>query len=312
MGICISWILNLQLFFQPCLAQMSDTIEPALPQLNGLLNVRDFCIADNGNELFFTIQDVQQKISRIAFMKHGKAGWSEPQLMPFSSSFNDLEAFLAPDQKRLYFASNRPADGLMGLAKDYDIWYVHRTDDRSAWSDPIRLDTVVNSTYDEFFPCITHSGNLYITVDKPAGMGRDDIYHCRWNGTGYEPPIPLDTSINSAGFEFNAYVSRDEQYILFTRYQHPGGAGSGDLCFSTKRKDGRWNATKWLEHGINTPFMEYCPFIDELHGMLYFTSRRSKLSNESFAGWHALIDKISQGPNGCSKVYKMRFDFKRE
>src|SRR5690606_23425103 len=103
------------------------------------------------------------------------------------------------------------------------------------------------------------------------------IYCCKWDGTSYSKPILLDTHINSDGYEFNAFISRDEQMLIYTKYNTGDGFGSGDLFVSKKDENGEWMPGKNLGNQINTQFMEYCPFYDSQTNTLYFTSRRSNL-----------------------------------
>src|SRR5690606_9645367 len=97
-------------FLTQAFCQDSPTVELVSETLNQFGNVRDFSISQNEDEMYFTIQSPMQEISQIAYMKKVKDKWSEPQLMPFSDQYSDLEPFLSPDQTRLYFASNRPSD----------------------------------------------------------------------------------------------------------------------------------------------------------------------------------------------------------
>ncbi len=288
-------------------AQDSKLPMVAIPDLNGLLNVRDFCISDDQLEVYFTLQSQQQDISRIACIQKAKRGLENPQLLTFSSRYNDLEPFLSPDQHRLYFASNRPLSGLIGPAKDFDIWYVQRQSLQEGWGIPQRLDSTVNSVDDEFYPCVTSSGNLYFTRDSKNGLGHDDLYICKWSNGHYKTAELLDTIINSSGYEFNAFVSRDESTLIYTRYNVPGGLGSGDLYISHRDQCGNWTSPKNLGAPINSAAMDYCPYYDETNGTLYFTSRKNQLIQKEWSHWKEMIDYISKDANGCSKVYSLKY-----
>lgn len=291
-------------------SQAVGKVEPVSEKLDRFLNVRDFCISDNHNECYFSVQSPFQEISRIAVMKKNGAQWSEPQLMGFSGACSDLEPFLSPDQKRLYFVSNRPLKAMSDSTKDYDIWYVERADPASAWSDPVNMGKPVNSERDEFYPSLSSGKNLYFTSETPAGLGKDDIYLCRWNGTAYEEPVPLPGSVNSSGMEFNAFVSRDDHFLFFTKYNSSDGFGSGDLYLSRKDRSGNWSKAGNLGKEINTKFMEYCPFYDEREEMLYFTSRRNTLQSHQFKNLEEFEQVIRGSGNGLSKLYKVRFSLR--
>ncbi|KXH79720.1 TolB-like translocation protein [Chryseobacterium kwangjuense] len=288
-------------------AQNSTAITLFNKKLNSFLNVRDFTLSEDGNEAFFTIQSPNQEISQIACIKKDKNNWSEPELLPFNTAYSYMEPFLADHGKRLYFASDRPLDQTKTEKKDFDIWYVERKNKNSAWSEPVNMGKPVNSDMNEFFPSLSDNKNLYFTMDSPAGMGKDDIYFCQWENGKYSDPKILDENINSNGYEFNAFVSKKEDFILFTKYNEKGAQGSGDLYISRKGSDGKWQKAENLGVPINTKFMEYCPFYDEKEKVLYFTSKRNSLSPKKFKNLSDFQQYINEGENGLSKIYKIPF-----
>ncbi|HQS51528.1 MAG TPA: hypothetical protein PLN99_06490, partial [Daejeonella sp.] len=222
-------------------SQIIGKIEIASEKLNQFQNVRDFCISQNNDEIYFTLQSPFQEISQILHIKKLNGKWSDPTLMPFSDKFSDLEPFLSPDQTKLYFASNRPMNDSSITAKDYDIWYVKRENKNSPWSAPINMGKPVNSKNDEFFPSVAANNNLYFTSDAPGGIGKDDIYLCEYRNGAYQGPKLLGSEINSPGYEFNAFISKNEDFLIYTKYNSEGGLGSGDLYISKKDKANRWS-----------------------------------------------------------------------
>lgn len=47
----------------------------------------------------------------------------------------------------------------------------------SDWSDPVWLGPIVNSSFDDFHPAISHNGlSLYITSTRRGGFGSNDIW----------------------------------------------------------------------------------------------------------------------------------------
>lgn len=273
-------------------------------KLDVFQNVRDFAISSAGDEAFFTVQSPVEGISQIVYVKKSGNEWSAPELLPFCDQFQYLEPFLTVDAMRLYFVSDRPI-GSDTERKDMDIWYVQRPSKTSPWSNPINAGPPLNTSLNEFYPSVASNGNMYFTQDSPKGLGRDDIYFCKWNGTEYEPPVLLNQNVNSAGYEFNAFVSPAEDFLLFTKYNEKDGFGSGDLYISRKDQDGTWQKAVNLGPGVNTKFMEYCPFYHQKSQTLYFTSRRNSLTPKRFANTADLQRYISEGENGLSKIYKV-------
>ena len=190
---------------------------------------------------------------------------------------------------------------------DFDIWYVERKNIKAPWSKPINAGSKVNSVNNEFYPTLSINNNLYFTMEANTGLGKDDIYYCNWDGKEYAEPVLLSTSINSEGYEFNAFVSKEETFLIYTRYNAKDGLGSGDLYISY-RKEGEWAPSTNMGSVINTKFMEYCPFYDSQNNTLYFTSKRDELTPRKFIKFDDLQKYISEGENGLSKIYKYKIN----
>ena len=284
-------------------AQNVNDIKQFDKSLNQFLNVRDFCISNDGDEAFFTIQSPGQEISQLACIRKENNEWSEPELLPFCDSYMYLEPFLSFDGKRLFFVSDKPLSDSTSEKKDYDIWYVERNSQNAEWSKPKNLGKPINTDLNEFYPSISENNNLYFTLESPNGFGKDDIYLCKWEDDKYSNPILLDESINSVGYEFNAFISQKEDFIIYTKYNEEDGQGSGDLYISKKDENGKWKKSTNLGTPINTEYMEYCPFYDEKNQILYFTSKRNNLKPRKFNTISDFSKHINESNNGLSKIY---------
>ncbi|MDX1774782.1 WD40 repeat protein [Oceanihabitans sediminis] len=300
----IRLVISLILISNLLSAQNESDITQFDKALNQFINVRDFCISKDGNEAFFTVQSPNQEISQLAYIKKNKNGWSKPELLPFCDSYMYLEPFLSFDNNRLFFASNRPLNDSINKKKDFDIWYVERRHKDEAWSKPKNLGKPINSELDEFYPSVSKNGNLYFTMVSPDGFGKDDIYYCEWKDDKYSNPILLGENINSAGYEFNAFISEKEDFIIYSKYKEKDGQGSGDLYISKKDTKGNWQKAVNLGTPVNTKYMEYCPFYDEQNQILYFTSKRNNIHPRNFNTISEFNKYINESNNGLSKIYK--------
>lgn len=292
------------LLFLNCLSAQTD---PELVhfdnKLNEFLNVRDFCISRDGDEAFFTLQSPSTAISQIAVIKKENNDWLDPELLPFCDVFTYLEPFLSNDGNRLFFASDRPLDDSSLEKKDFDIWYVDRPHKDAQWSEPKNMGKPINSDLDEFYPTLSDNNNLYFTMDAPEGLGKDDIYFSKWEDGHYLEPVLLNENINSNGYEFNAFISKKEDFLIFTKYNEKDGHGSGDLYISKKDQNGKWQKATNMGLPINSKYMEYCPFYDEDNQLLYFTSRRETITSKKFKDINDFKSYIQNNPNGLSKIY---------
>ncbi|RXR32513.1 hypothetical protein EQG68_06720 [Flavobacterium piscinae] len=296
-------LLPLLLISSIAISQIKSNVEPAFEFFSNYHHVRDFTISSNQNEAYFSIVSPNEKLSAIAYIKKVKEQWSKPELVSFTGKYKDLEPFLSTDGLKLYFASNRPLTE-SGEPKDFDIWYVERKNTKSEWSSPINVGSPINTTADEFYPTVANNKNLYYTSDSDKSMGKDDIFMSVWNGENYKIPVRLEETINSIGFEFNAYISPDETFLIYTIYGSSDGLGSGDLYISFKDNEGNWKKSFNLKE-FNSESMDYCPFYDASTQTLYFTSKRSLPATKSFKTIEEFESEIQKYQNGLSRIYKV-------
>ncbi len=299
----IRFIISLILVSNILFAQTKNDIVQFDKTLNQFSNVRDFCISQKGDEAFFTVQNSSGEISQLAYIRKKNNEWLAPELLPFCDSHMYLEPFLSMNGNRLFFVSDRPLNDSTSDKKDFDVWYVDRRNGDEEWSEPKNIGKPINSNLDEFYPSISDNNNLYFTMDSPDGFGKDDIYFCKWEAGKYLAPVLLNENINSSGYEFNAFISKKEDFILFTKYNEEDGQGSGDLYISRKDTTGKWNKAINIGIPINTKYMEYCPFYDEKNQILYFTSKRKNIKPRKFKNILDFKKYIQEGENGLSKIY---------
>ena len=272
-------------------------------------HIRDMTISPDGDELYFTVNDYKHKFSMIVRMQLLDDGnWSKPERAAFSGTFPDLEAAFSPDGSRLYFASRRPVEPDSLEPKDWDIWYVERSAPTSEWGHPIRLQEPVNSQGNEYYPSVTDHGDIYFTASREDTKGKEDIYVCRLEDGIYKQAVSLSDSINTEYFEFNAYVHPEEKYLIFSS-QRPGeGQGGGDL-FISYNKNGVWSKARTMD-SLNSPYLDFCPFVDHHEGRLYFTSQRSDISSQYQRplALEEFISDIKGKASGLNRIFSVKWD----
>lgn len=285
-------------------AQNMNLVQPAFLELQAYPNIRDFTLSNTGDEAYFSIQSHKGDISAIAKIMKINNQWSSPQTASFSGNYFDLEPFLSPDNLTLYFASSRPKSDDK-VTKDFDIWYVERVSIKAPWGAPVNMGTIVNSDKNEFYPSVAANKNIYFTSDRIDSKGKDDIFFSIWNGQAYEAPESMGSSINSQGYEFNAFISPSESFLIFSGYNRADGIGSADLYIS-RRTHNFWSKAVNFGSIINSDKMDYCPFVDIKNKTLYFTSQRSSIDLET-AGKNseAFLKELNKYENGMSRLYSI-------
>lgn len=268
-------------------------------------NVRDLTITSDQSEMYFSVQSRRQDFSAIMVSKKRGDSWGKPVVTSFSGQYKDIEPFLSEDGLTLYFASSRPVKGREDAKPNYDIWKVTRNSISSEWSEPMNLGAPVNTEADEFYPSIATSGNLYFTAEREGTTGKEDIFLARYENGKFTEPQSLPSEINSQGYEFNAFVSYDESYILFTGYGREDGLGGGDLYIGKKDNQGNWQKAEHLDVPVNSKGLDYCPYV--YGGRLYFTSNRSdlKAAYDTPLSTSELIKEFNKIENGVSRIYSV-------
>lgn len=306
-----AWLAGFIFLTSKLSAQFSLSTPPSSPEvlatgfISTALNERDFAISPDGTEIFFTISTPKSTFQTIVVSKKTKTGWTKPEVAPFAGRFSDLEPAFSMDGKTLYFASNRPLSG--NAPKDFDIWKVNRVGD--AWGEPENLGSVVNTTSDEFYPSIAKNGNLYFTAAYAGGPGREDIYVAQYEQGRYQKPVQLDTAVNTKYYEFNAFVSPNEDYIIFTSYGRKDDSGGGDLYISLKNQQGNWKPAQHLSQ-LNSKQLDYCPFVSPDGKSLFFTSERNQLPTTftEQTSYQAIQQMQKEILNGTGNIYWVSFE----
>lgn len=140
-------------------------------------------------------------------------GWSAPvNLGPnVNSRFWDSQPCLSPDNRDLYFVSNRPG-GYGGS----DIYVCHLQPDGS-WSKPENLGPNINTAGDETSPFI-HADNqtLYFASNGWPGIGDMDLFYARRQPDGsWSKPVNLGYPINTIDHDGTLFVAADGKTAYF-------------------------------------------------------------------------------------------------
>jgi len=264
---------------------------------------RDMAISPDGNDLYYSLQWSYGIYSVILHSKKINGEWTKPETAPFSGRFNDLEPAFSPDGNKLFFTSNRPINGSDSL-KDYDIWFLQKKG--NGWEGPYNLGTTINTDKDEFYPSLSKNGNLYFTRDN--GDAKDDIFLSLFKNGKYELPQALPDAVNSKGYDFNSFIDPDENFIIFSSYKRTDDLGGGDLYFSL-RKNGSWLPAVHFGKEINSPALDYSPFISADRRYFFFTSKRQliKFPFQQSKTATEIRELLSSYGNGNDDIYFMNF-----
>ena len=152
--------------------------------------------------------------------------WTKP--VPFSSTVNskdwDAQPSISPDNKTIFFSSNRP-----GGQGGKDLWFTTRLPS-GRYTEPQNLGPEINTPGDDQAPFLHPDGQtLYFTSNGLPGMGENDLYFVRRTPDGtWGKPQNLGYPINTKANEGTLTVSLDGKTAYFSA-NLPGGAGGIDI-----------------------------------------------------------------------------------
>ena len=171
--------------------------------------------------------------------------WTKPGYAPFSGPnermFYDDVPFVSPDNKRLFFTSQRPVDSLNANTYKENIWFVERTPE--GWSDPQPVSASVNALWLHWQVTVSGNGTLYFGGRDQDSFGAGDIYFSGLVNGEYARPVNAGPVINTKESEMMPFIAPDESYLLFFRsiMQRPF------LFISFKGKDGQWQEPRPID-----------------------------------------------------------------
>lgn len=220
-------------------------------------------------DVFYYAVDIDNR-AEIRTIRFEHNAWTKSELFLSDEVYSYNDPFLSPDEKRLYFISDRPINKT-GTKKDFDIWYVEKNS--KGWSDPMNAGNNINSSGNEYYVSFTREGTMYFSSNGSAtdnDKNDYDIYTSRQVLGKFQTRVKLSDGVNTPHYEADVFVSPDESYLIFST-ERPGGFGRGDLYISFHNK-GIWSEPKNMGNTINGGRSEYCPFVTADGKYFFYTS----------------------------------------
>ncbi len=151
--------------------------------------------------------------------------WSEPKRLgePVNSQFHESSASIAPDDKTIYFVSDRPG-GLGGR----DIWFSTR-DASGKWGKAENIGSPINTNTDEEGIFIHPDGKtIYFSSNGHGGHGGFDIFKTEFKGGRWSTPQDLGEPLNTNGDDLFFVMEANGQTGYYSSSM-PGGMGDKDI-----------------------------------------------------------------------------------
>lgn len=216
-------------------------------------------------------------------------GWKPAKNIGFPVNTSGWEdsANISFDGKRLYF-TYLPWDlvGVLekgevvvsGPKRGFNLYnadiFVCERDEQGNWGEPKILE-FCRQEFSEIGPQETADGSrIYLSGNfGKYGFGKNDIWAVTLEAGQWGNFINLGNTLNSAYFEEDPSISREEDEIYFWSDDLPGGLGGHDIWVS-KKKNNVWSKPENLGEPINSVHNDFQPHLVLAGDTLYFTSDR--------------------------------------
>jgi hypothetical protein len=266
--IILSVVLLNTCFAQPYLGQtppgsIPQIFAPGIISLSNRLETYP-TFSTNGRDMYFSVVNAGWTKGVIFHTQERNGVWTTPDTAAFSKNiYINWESFISPNGNKQFFASTCPPS----LSKD--IWMMNRTSD-TTWSNPVHLNSPINSNAEDGSACVTNNGTLYFKSARGGGINGSMLYKSLLIDSTYSQIENLGNTIHTVNGETEPFMSPDESYLIFTSPLRVGSGGY-DLWICFKKTNNTWTEPVNMGQNINTALDEYGPRVTQDGNYLFFT-----------------------------------------
>jgi outer membrane protein OmpA-like peptidoglycan-associated protein len=228
--------------FQVTINQKADSLEFGETNLikaskvNSDYHEASIAITNDGKTMYFTRDNVTRK-NKLNFDKKGTThlkiykatlienSWEDIKELPFNDEvYSTGHPALSPDNKKLFFVSNR-----QGGYGQTDIYEVDILEDNK-FGNPKNLGPKINTEGREMFPFISKDSTFYFSSDGHLNLGLLDIFKSNIIKDSIAEPQNLGAPYNSGYDDFAFFIdSSSKNKRSYLSSNRPGGKGNDDI-----------------------------------------------------------------------------------
>ncbi len=182
-------------------------------------NAGEPAFSADGKRLYFTCWNYDIPESDIWYVERIADGWGEPQILSLPVDSNTLDYSYTESADGVgYFTSNRPWEG----SSSVDLWRLRRSPNLTYQVE--NLGSIVNSSTEDFSPCIAPDGSYLIFASYRASRYSEQSLWISFNKGNDEWTAPVDMEESGAGINIRMYwqispsLSPDGKYLFFCHH----------------------------------------------------------------------------------------------
>lgn len=129
------------------------------------------CMSGDGKHLLLYFSDMAGRAKSDLYVSHLQGGdkWSRPEKLKLSTGADEFSPFISPDQKTLFFASDRIAAGRQGAI---DTYKCTRLDDNwTSFSETVNLGKPINTSAEDYYFSMDNAGNVFTSRANSVNDG---------------------------------------------------------------------------------------------------------------------------------------------
>ena len=190
-------------------------------------------ITKDGKTAYFTrdnydgrkLRGDDKEVSHLKMYRTQKVDdkWQKAVELSFNSdNYSTGHPALSPDEKTLYFVSDRP-NGFGGT----DIYKVAVLEN-GGFGEVQNLGGKINTEAREMFPFISADNTLFFSSDGHIGLGALDVFEAKLKNNEFTQPVNLGAPVNGAFDDFSFLINAEKSYGYFSS-NRKGGKGDDDI-----------------------------------------------------------------------------------
>lgn len=198
-----------------------------------------------------------------------------------NTKYIESKPVISPDGTRLYFARKNTPNNIGGKRDDQDIYVTDMIG--KEWSYAHNMDLPLNDKGPNGICSVSPDGNTILVINAyhDDGSVENGVSVSRNKSTGWSFPRKQDIEDYHNLSEYQDYFLSNSGKVLISAVQRNDSNGDQDLYVSFKTGENSWSKPVNMGSVINSPKVEFAPFLASDNKTLYFASNGHRGFGES-------------------------------